>query len=419
MNVKQILKILPSELFSVLSQKYNIDYKAKKLKGETIFKVLLYSMFSEKNYSLYKLKETFDNTTFQKKYLNNEEITSIDKTSFHYRLNNIDSKFFEDIFKKTLEKAKNLSAIKKDRSYNLLIFDSTLVNLSSKLLKDIGYSFGGNNSTKSKIKYVFGLSEFPEIIKVHGYNNENKSLKEAINSQKIEKNRIILFDQGISDRSILEKIGEKNYFITRIKKDYKIEKEKEESIKKETETLRLTKEVIGKLYSNRQVLKSSFRLIHGYPKTSNWDIRKNKLLRTKKTYQSHKTKPKEELKEEILNKELVFITNIPKAYINSEEITELYRKRWQIELFFKLIKQELHFSHLLNRTENGIRVMLYVTMIFVVLLMLYKSKNNLRGYKYVKSKLLLELQEEFYDYVVEISGGSKQKWRNTVGNPFF
>ena len=32
--------------------------------------------------------------------------------------------------------------------------------------------------------------------------------------------------------------------------------------------------------------------------------------------------------------------------------------------------------------------------------------------------MLLELPE-FYDYIAEISGGSKQKWRNTVGNPFF
>ena len=61
----------------------------------------------------------------------------------------------------------------------------------------------------------------------------------------------------------------------------------------------------------------------------------------------------------------------------------------------------------------------YVTMLFVLLLMLYKNKNKLKGYKYVKYKMLLELQSEFYDYVVEISGGSKQKWRNIVGNPFF
>ena len=68
MRVKQIIKLLPSNLFSVLSQKYNIDYKAKKLPGETIFKVLLYSMFSEKNYTLKKLQENFNDETFQRKF---------------------------------------------------------------------------------------------------------------------------------------------------------------------------------------------------------------------------------------------------------------------------------------------------------------------------------------------------------------
>ena len=105
--------------------------------------------------------------------------------------------------------------------------------------------------------------------------------------------------------------------------------------------------------------------------------------------------------------------------MSAVEITETYKERWRIELFFKLIKQEMHFSHLVNRTENGIEIMLYLTMIFVVLLMLYKAKNNLQGYKYVKYKLLLELQDSFYDYIIEESGGSREKWKKTIGNPFF
>ena len=58
--------------------------------------------------------------------------------------------------------------------------------------------------------------------------------------------------------------------------------------------------------------------------------------------------------------------------------------------------------------------MLYMTMIFSLLLLIYKKKNNLRGYKYVKHKMLLELRQEFYKFIVEISGGSLNKWENST-----
>ena len=50
---------------------------------------------------------------------------------------------------------------------------------------------------------------------------------------------------------------------------------------------------------------------------------------------------------------MVFITNI--AAIDPAEITEIYKSRWDIEVFFKFIKQHLSFSHLMNRTETELR----------------------------------------------------------------
>ena len=47
-------------------------------------------------------------------------------------------------------------------------------------------------------------------------------------------------------------------------------------------------------------------------------------------------------------------------------------------------------------------------------ILIYKEKNNLKGYKYVKHKMLLELQEEFYKVVVKLSGGSLSKWENST-----
>ena len=72
-----------------------------------------------------------------------------------------------------------------------------------------------------------------------------------------------------------------------------------------------------------------------------------------------------------------FITNLKK--MNSKEISEIYKSRWQIEIFFKFIKQHLNFSHLLNRTENGIKVVMYVTMTAAILLAHYKKQKRIKG----------------------------------------
>jgi putative transposase len=50
------------------------------------------------------------------------------------------------------------------------------------------------------------------------------------------------------------------------------------------------------------------------------------------------------------------------------EIAELYRKRWQIELLFRWIKQHLKIRRFLGRSENAIRLQIFAAMIAYLLL---------------------------------------------------
>ena len=88
--------------------------------------------------------------------------------------------------------------------------------------------------------------------------------------------------------------------------------------------------------------------------------------------------------------EMKFLTNV--MTLSAKEITELYKSRWEIETFFKFIKQELNFSHLLSRSENGIRVVMYLTMIAAILLTLYKKINHIVGWAVAKIKFIDELE---------------------------
>jgi IS4 transposase len=84
-----------------------------------------------------------------------------------------------------------------------------------------------------------------------------------------------------------------------------------------------------------------------------------------------------------------FLTNV--LFLSAVEIADLYKSRWEIETFFKFIKQEMNFSHLLSRSENGIKVIMYLTMIAAILLTLYKKMNQIVGWTVAKLMFLNEL----------------------------
>lgn len=52
----------------------------------------------------------------------------------------------------------------------------------------------------------------------------------------------------------------------------------------------------------------------------------------------------------------------------AEEIADLYKERWQIELFFKWIKQNLKIRHFLGASENAVRIQVFVALIAYLLL---------------------------------------------------
>ena len=57
----------------------------------------------------------------------------------------------------------------------------------------------------------------------------------------------------------------------------------------------------------------------------------------------------------------------------ASEIADLYKQRWQIELFFKWIKQNLRIRHFLGTSENAVRIQIFVALIAYLLLRLAQA----------------------------------------------
>ncbi len=60
----------------------------------------------------------------------------------------------------------------------------------------------------------------------------------------------------------------------------------------------------------------------------------------------------------------------------AQEIADLYKRRWAIELFFRWVKQNLKIRHFLGTSENAVRIQIAVALIAFLLLRLAQAAQN-------------------------------------------
>jgi hypothetical protein len=85
-------------------------------------------------------------------------------------------------------------------------------------------------------------------------------------------------------------------------------------------------------------------------------------------------------KDPMTGKGLVFLTN--NFTLPALTITELYRCRWQVELFFKWIKQHLRLKVFYGTTENAVKTQIWIAVSVYVLVAIIKKRLNLSASLY-------------------------------------
>ncbi len=73
---------------------------------------------------------------------------------------------------------------------------------------------------------------------------------------------------------------------------------------------------------------------------------------------------------------LVLLTN--QFDVAAAVIAELYRKRWQVELFFKWIKQHLRIRSFYGRSENAVRVQIWSAICAYLMVAIVRKQLNLQ-----------------------------------------
>jgi len=381
MELQKMLSLVPSKLLEELAVETEVDSFAKKLQGEVMFKLLLHCIISHKDNSLRTMESAYE-TLFFKLITRKHHQGSISISSISERLSTINSAYFEQLYQTCTRLYKQ--DIGKDAK-SIIRFDSTIVALSTKLL-NVGYQLkGGDAENWRQLKFTIGYADIPEIVHFYtdqSHTSENLALKETIIEQsKNDVTSIKVFDRGITARNTYDIFTESGIkFISRISVTAKHDKIKPYKASKkmsaETATLKVISDDWCQLYGNKG-------------KKAKHLVRRIEAIRLAD------------------NELIVFITNCED--LTSAEVTELYKRRWDIEVFFKFIKQLLNFKHLVNRSENGIKVVLYVTMIAAILLLAYKKVNHLNGYKIPKQKFANELETEMLKQLIILCGGDPER----------
>lgn len=85
-------------------------------------------------------------------------------------------------------------------------------------------------------------------------------------------------------------------------------------------------------------------------------------------------------------KDLIFLTN--NFTLPAITITELYRCRWQVELFFKWIKQHLRIKVFFGTSENAVKSQIWIAISVYVLVAIVKKRLNLPASLYEMLQIL-------------------------------
>lgn len=87
-----------------------------------------------------------------------------------------------------------------------------------------------------------------------------------------------------------------------------------------------------------------------------------------------------------------FITNL--FDYNAKTIADIYKYRWQIEIFFKWIKQNLKIKTFLGTTKNAVFSQIWIAMIYYLLISYIHTQSK---YPYSKLELTRVLEEVLFE----------------------
>ena len=326
--IGKILTPINRRKFKAIVNKYNGDFAAKKLRCWEQFIAILLGQLGHCS-SLREIESTV-------KFHANEHYHlglrgNVARSTLSNANENRDWRIYRDL---CFDLISNLPNFEKIQTKNIVkILDSSPIRLD---LINHPWAEKTQRIEGIKLHMIYDLTNtIPTYFEFTGARTNDVEIgKKTI----IEKGCTYVFDKGYMNYSWWNEIADKGaYFVTRLKRNSAVNEETEIQVHNETISSQLIR------------IKPSH---HGKNRSC------TKLLRRVFVKRDGKFP-------------LVIVTNDLNK--SSEEIANLYKSKWQIELFFKWIKQNLKIKKFLGKSENAVKTQICIAIIAFVLLRLMQK----------------------------------------------
>ncbi len=336
---KALLKPLTTNLLEEAIKRFNADYYYKTFKTRDHLITMIYAQLHDMK-SLRDLEIAYNSQKELKSYIGCKNL----KRSNLSRANNCRP---AGCFLWIVGELISLLPRKKRKDLNMVV---KKIDSSPFQLKGKGYEWAINNRTlrcqglKLHVEYDSEL-EMPTRARITPANVDDCSMGQ---SWPILADTVYVFDKGYYDFNWWWSINQKNaFFVTRLKANAAV------------------KIIKTNPSEDEKILEDTLiEFKNKYPRGSKKNMYSKPLRRIV-------------VKREGKEKPLVIVSNLVEA--PAVLIAELYKERWDVELFFKWIKQNLRIKKFLGKSENAVSVQLAAALIVYLLIGIFKFgvKNKL------------------------------------------
>ena len=331
--LNQILKIVPRHEFETLAKEHHSGRAFRTASRWSQFVSLSMAQLTGRN----SLRDVVENVSAQAHRLYHLGSARLTRTNLSRINENKPYELYEALFGKLLKRCQS-----KTSGHNFR-FDSPLYSLDASTI-DLCLSmfpWADFRTTKGAIKLHVGLNHdgyLPEFVSITDGKCADVSAGRKVN---FPKGSIVVMDKGYNDYQWYKQLNDKGIiFVTRLKKNakYRVVK-RHASLKNKGISSDQTIEFTGKQTAKKCPI--HLRRI-GY-------------------------------RDVTTGKHYIFLTNNFK--LSAKTIADIYKARWQVELFFKWIKQNLKIKSFIGTSKNAVMTQIWIAMCVYLILAFLKLQS--------------------------------------------
>jgi len=345
----QVMEVMPLKTFHRCVARYDGDFSVKHFTCLEQFRVMAFGQLTYRE----SLRDTVTCLRAQSSKLYRMGIRSKVSKSTVSDANEVrDWRIYADFAHHLIGVARTLyqkDQIAVDIAQTVYALDSTTIDLCLSV-----FPWAHFRSTKSAVKLHTLLDlkgNIPTFIHISDGKLHDVNILDEL---PIEPGSIYVMDRGYVDFKRLYRITSSlAFFVTRAKSNFKFERVYSHSVAKDTglicdQTIKLTVSATAKSYPD-------------------------KLRRIK--YRDPET-----------DKVLVFLTN--NMDLPAKTIADLYKQRWQVELFFKWIKQNLRIKTFYGTSENAVKTQIWIAVSVYLMVAILKKRLKIEASLYTILQIL-------------------------------